>query len=173
MRKCIAFLLVLVMALSMSVTAFAESGDISIEAEDPVAFGKTTIKPHVYSSCSIYIPSTVEFSNVEPVYAWHISDGNLEAGYQIGIYICNLNEDGMIDLFHDYKEITTACQVYSEQQGIVLSSEFNTLAIFKDTDFSETGRKDFYYRLYTQGTRAGTYTGTIQYEIRIEPYSEG
>jgi len=175
MKKVISLVLAFVMAMAITTTVFAE-GDNTQEYH---MWGESTVTGRVYSSCVITIPETIDFGETSE-WSIGITQADIEAGYAVNIYIVNLNENGAITLEQDNGDFTADLYLGRNGQNTYVSNENNLLATFRDTDISAISRSTAPILccgrivtpslVGTQGVSAGTYTGVMQYEVRIEEY---
>ncbi len=171
MKKFISLCLVLVLACTMSVTAFAESYGTNNNTMPYYWYAETTLSGQIYSSCTVSIPETVYTGegysgNVE------ISNADIESGYEVVIRVTNLSETDTIILSNSNNDKTIGCSIKTFEK--TLTRQDNVLSKFNDKVLTSTDRTvgTEFQALITEhtGATAGTYTGTMQFEVMIEPY---
>lgn len=172
MRKIFTMLVAVVMALSICVlmampVSAAETYGYMGETEQ-YGSGQIEFTHHSYSTFQLEIPLYADTSMANYIYA---SNPNLEDGYQIEIYVTNLNEDGTISMMHSSGEVA-GMQLYNESDVLFLSYQNPLLATFAADDFDDTLTAESIF--WIQGgdaynMRAGDYTGTICYRIECNP----
>lgn len=166
MKKIITFVLCAILTVSLSTTAFA--ADMPFMGE-----GTSTLTYKSYSSCIVTIPETIQITGQSTEII--ISNPNIESGYCVNVYVTNLSDENGIILNHDvYGEATTICAMLtndSKNSAVDISNPL--LASIEGSDIVT----DILYGSFTVSAmgmdyRAGSYTGTMKYEFRIEPINE-
>lgn len=171
-KKFISLCLVLVLACTMSVTAFAESYSTNTNDIPYYCYGTTTVSGQIYSSCTITIPEIIYTGEgySETIY---ISNADIESGHEIVIRVTNLSDTDTITLSNANNDKTIGCSIKSDDK--ILTRQDNVLGRITDENVMGTNDKSDvvgFQALITEftGATAGTYTGTIQFEVMIEPY---
>lgn len=156
MKKIFALLLSCTLFLSLTTVAFAYDGNYT-------GCGETELTAYAYSTFNVTIPSTVDltYGGGQVI----VSNADLDTGYQIVITVTNLNANGGIDMTHKTKSgVTSECYLNN------VTTENPILAIIKDTDIQDgNGYSDFFGQM-ADGAAAGSYSGTMQYNIYCDPY---
>lgn len=163
MKKLIAIILVVTSLLSIcSINAFAANS----------GSGTSTISTRIYSSYTISIPATIEITEYSNSATVTIGDVNIEDGYEINVYISNLETLEMgegIKLTHTNGTSTIGCTFSSTENGELISSTNTPLVTFSTPEFETyTHSKNFYIHPETFG-KAGVYTGTMNYTFDCTP----
>lgn len=172
MKRFISLCLVLVLACTMSVTAFAESYGTNRNTEPFYWYAETTLSGQIYSSCTVTIPETV-YTGEGYWGGIEVSNADIESGYEVIIRVTNLSETDTIILSNANNDKTIGCTIKG-QNNTYLTRQNNIVARWNDEVFSggnssaETSFQAFITE-YESAT-AGTYTGTMQFEVMIEPY---
>ena len=173
-KKFISLCLVVVLACTMSVTAFAESYGTTNNTTPYYWYSESTLSGQIYSSCTISIPETV-YTGEHSTNEIAISNADIESGYEIVIRVTNLSETDTIILNNANTEKTIGCTIKGQNDDM-LTRQNNVLARITDVAFSGNGNTTnataSFKALITEhtGATAGTYTGTMQFEVMIEPY---
>ncbi len=156
MKKLLALLLSFTMMLATSTTAFAYDGNFT-------GYGEAELTAYAYSTFNVTIPSTVDltYGGGQVI----VSDADLDSGYQVVITVTNLNSNGRIDMTHKTKSgVTSECELVN------VTSENPILAVIKDTDINDGNGYANFSGHMIDGSAAGSYTGTMQYNIYCDPY---
>lgn len=172
MKKILCMLMCAALLFAMPMTAFAYTeyggGGSPFSAE-----GETQITAKVYSSCIVSIPATVEiydFSQPTPC-SIEINSANVGVGETVKVKIKNLNENNAIVLENNGHTLDV---FFTTADGTeVLQSSPYLARIY---EFNEYGSASTYFNMTvstpSEGTKAGNYEGTMQYEITINDYME-
>ncbi len=163
MKKLIAIIIAVTSLLSIcSVNTFATSS----------GSGSSTISTRIYSSYTISIPATIEVTEYFNSATVSIAEVNIEDGYEINVYISNLETLDMgegIKLTHTNGTNTIGCTFSSTENGAMISSSDMPLVTFSTPEFeTSTYSKNFYIYPETFG-KAGLYTGTMNYTFDCTP----
>lgn len=173
MKKFISLCLVLVLACSMSVTAFAESYGTNNNTMPYYWYAETTLSGQIYSSCTVSIPETV-YAGDGYTGTITVSNADIESGYEIVIRVTNLSDTDTITLSNANNDKTIGCSIKNTSTDTTLTRQNNVLARIDDNIMSTNNRSDLveFKALITEHTEAtaGTYIGTMQFEVMIEPY---
>ena len=173
MKRFLALALTAVLVLSMSTTAFAEGYNYTQgNTQEYYGSGETTVNAKIYSTCYVSIPETIDY--VEGV-SWDVTVSNMlvEEGYAIKVSVPNLSNDGSIVLTNPNSINTLNYTIEEKNTNRVLSTLDNLLCEVKYSDID--GSNPFvctfigHISTDTLGMKPGTYSGTMQYEVRIEP----
>jgi len=172
LKKFISLCLVLVLACSMSVTAFAESYGTNNNTMPYYWYAETTLSGQIYSSCTVSIPETV-YAGSGYTGNITISNADIENGYEVVIRVANLTETDTITLSNANNDKTIGCSIKTVEK--TLTRQDNVLGRMRDEIIMGTNNKSGsveFQALITEhtGATAGTYTGTMQFEVMIEPY---
>ena len=171
MKRFISLCLVLVLACTMSVTAFAESYGTTSNTEPYYWYAETTLSGQIYSSCTVSIPETV-YTGAGYSGSVEISNADIESGYEVVIRVTNLSETDTIILSNANNDKTIGCSIKTFEK--TLTRQDNVLSKFRDEVLTDTDRtvSAEFQALITEnvGAKAGTYNGTMQFEVMIEPY---
>lgn len=173
MKKFMSLCMVLIFSCIMSVTASAESYGTTHNINPYYWYATTTLSGQIYSSCTISIP---EIIYVGEGYTGDISvtNADIESGNEIVIRVTNLSENDTIKLTNSTTEKTIECSIKKGNKE-TLTKEDGILAKIPDTLFSGSDISSTTVSFqaiisdYT-GAKAGKYTGTMQFEVMIEPY---
>ena len=172
MKKFISLCLAAVLVCSMSITAFAESYGTTSNTIPYYWYSSATINGKIYSSCTVTIPETIEAG--EGYYgSVDISNADVESGYEIVISITNLSENNTILLNNESNCKTVGCSIYADGNRTSLTRDNNVMARFEDEVFDcNTEAHVSFQALITDsiGAKAGTYSGIIEFDVRIDPY---
>lgn len=156
MKKFLPILLCATLLLSSPTTAFAYDGNYT-------GYGEAELTAYAYSSFNVTIPSTVDltYGGGQVV----VTDADLDTGYQVVITVTNLNANGRIDMTHKTKSgVTSECILNN------VTADNPILAVIKDTDISDGyGCANFFGQM-ADGAAAGSYSGTMAYNIYCDPY---
>ena len=173
MKRFLALALTAVLVLSMSTTAFAEGYNYTQgNTQEYYGSGETTVNAKIYSTCYVSIPETIDY--VEGV-SWDVTVSNMlvEEGYAIKVSVPNLSNDGSIVLTNPNSINTLNYTIEEKNTNRVLSTLDNSLCEVKysDIDGSNPFVATFIGHMSSDiiEIKPGTYTGTMQYEVRIEP----
>ena len=173
MKRFLALALTAVLVLSMSTTAFAEGYNYTQgNTQEYYGSGETTVNAKIYSTCYVSIPETIDY--VEGV-SWDVTVSNMlvEEGYAIKVSVPNLSNDGSIVLTNPNSINTLNYTIEEKNTNRVLSTLDNLLCEVKysDIDGSNPFVATFIGHISSDiiEMKPGTYTGTMQYEVRIEP----
>lgn len=173
MKRFLALALTAVLVLSMSTTAFAEGYNYAQgNTQEYYGSGETTVNAKIYSTCYVSIPETIDY--VEGV-SWDVTVSNMlvEEGYAIKVSVPNLSNDGSIVLTNPNSINTLNYTIEEKNTNRVLSTLDNLLCEVKysDIDGSNPFVATFIGHISSDiiEIKPGTYTGTMQYEVRIEP----
>lgn len=173
MKRFLALALTAVLVLSMSTTAFAEGYNYTQgNTQEYYGSGETTVNAKIYSTCYVSIPETIDY--VEGV-SWDVTVSNMlvEEGYAIKVSVPNLSNDGSIVLTNPNSINTLNYTIEEKNTNRVLSTLDNLLCEVKysDIDGSNPFVATFIGHISSDiiEIKPGTYTGTMQYEVRIEP----
>lgn len=173
MKRFLALVLTAVLVLSMSTTAFAEGYNYTQgNTQEYYGSGETTVNAKIYSTCYVSIPETIDY--VEGV-SWDVTVSNMlvEEGYAIKVSVPNLSNDGSIVLTNPNSINTLNYTIEEKNTNRVLSTLDNLLCEVKysDIDGSNPFVATFIGHISSDiiEIKPGTYTGTMQYEVRIEP----
>lgn len=173
MKRFLALALTAVLVLSMSTTAFAEGYNYTQgNTQEYSGSGETTVNAKIYSTCYVSIPETIDY--VEGV-SWDVTVSNMlvEEGYAIKVSVPNLSNDGSIVLTNPNSINTLNYTIEEKNTNRVLSTLDNLLCEVKysDIDGSNPFVATFIGHIFSDiiEIKPGTYTGTMQYEVRIEP----
>jgi len=161
MKKFIAIMMCAVLMLSISTTAFA--------AESPFYSEVTaTLKYKSYSTCTVTIPETIEITG-QPTEIT-VTNSNVESGYCVNVYVTNLNERGCVELTHDVSgEATIEASFTNNSTNAVIDNNNPLLATIECSDnTTDVFIGNFTVSAMGSDYRAGSYTGTMQYDVRIE-----
>ena len=168
MKKVLCMLMCAALLLAMPMTAFAADTPYSGQ-------GTSTLTYKSYSTCTVSIPETIEVSSVATPIEILVTNPNIETGYCVNIYVTNLNEQDYIPLCHDEfgEMIAIECMFTNlQKQGTVCNDNPLLASIQGSSILSDVFYGEFAANIMSVDARAGSYTGTMQYEIRIEPISE-
>ena len=166
MKKVLCVLMCAVLLLAMPMTAFAADTPYSGQ-------GSSTITYKSYSTCTVSIPETIEITGAPTEIV--VTNPNIETGYCINVYVTNLNNENGIYLYHDEfgESITQTCVFTNNTIGGAVSQDNPLLATIEGSgDLADVLYGDFTASIMAIDAKAGSYTGTMQYEIKIEPISE-
>ena len=163
MKKILSIILAVASLLSIcTVNAFAASS----------GNGSSTISTRIYSSYTISIPANIEITETSNSATVTITDVNVEDGYEVNVYISNLEVMDMgagIKLTHTNGTSTIGCTFSSTENGAMISSSDMPLVTFSTPEFeTSTYSKNFYMYPETFG-KAGIYTGTMTYTFDCTP----
>lgn len=163
MKKIVAVILCAVMAVSLPITAFAVECPFNSE-------GTSTLKYKAYSSCTVTIPETIEIYNDEQSADIVVTNPNVEDGYVVNVYVKNLNSHNCVELTHDASGEAVAEVSFTNKSTNANIDSYNPLlaSIECSDNMSETFYASFGVSVVGSGYRAGNYTGTMQYDVRIE-----
>lgn len=179
MKKILSLLIALAIVLSIGVlnatpvSADAGNADYygSMDGSNEYGSGQIEVTHRAYSSFQLEIPLYADSMMPNTITAYY---PNLEDGYQIEIYVTNLNEDGTLNMTHSSGEVSTMV-LYNVNDCLHLSYQNPLLASFAMEDFNNTysASSEFYIQ---QGEnfnmKAGTHTGVICYRIECNPISQ-
>lgn len=143
MKKIIAFLLCMVIALSMSVTAFAETSNSW--------GGSSAVTYEIESSYSIYIPEEI---NLNTGYTFTAEMLNITDNLQVNVSATNLNPQGKLEVQNEKGE-TIALTLQNAING--------RIGKFTDSTTSDIT----FIASADEGGKAGKYTGTIEFVFDI------
>lgn len=165
MKKLIAIMVCIVFMLSISTTAFAADNPFYSE-------GSATLKYKSYSSCTVSIPETIEITGQSTEIT--VTNPNVESGYCVNVYVTNLNERGCVELTHDSPGVATIeASFYNDSKNAVVDNSNPLLATIECGDNPTDVFSGTFTVSATGGDyRAGTYMGTMNYNVRIEPIGE-
>ena len=174
MKKFISLCLVLVLACTMSVTAFAESYGTSRNTEPFYWYATTTLNGQIYSSCTVSIPETV-YTGEGYSGGVYVYNADIESGYEVVIRVTNLSETDTIILSNANNDKTIGCSIVALSRDTTLTRQDNVLGRVTDENVMGTTDRGLavgFQALITEHSEAtaGTYTGIMQFEIMIEPY---
>lgn len=149
MKKLIAILLCCALMLSMSITAFAE--DISGDHQS----GTSAITYHVDSSFIVNIPETID-ANTD--YTFTASEINVESDLAVNVYCTNLYNGGYI----------TMTNASGDSFNLTFSGmeAENRVAHFDNDNLQST--ITIIGQPIEGDVKAGDYTGTAEFEVRLE-----
>lgn len=174
MKKFLALALTAVLVLSMSTTAFAYDYSYTEgNKQDYYGYGETTINAKIYSTCYVSIPETIDYYSEEVSWDVTITDMAVEDGYAIRVSVFNMSTDGGITLTNPNSSRSLTYTIEERTTKRVLSSLDRLLCEVKYSDID--GSNPFvctfigHISTDTLGMKPGTYSGTMQYEVRIEP----
>lgn len=164
----IAVAIVLSMGLAMVVPASAAETYGYLGETEQYGSGQIEVTHHSYSTFQLDIPLYADSSMPNYITA---SYPNIEDGYQIEIYVTNLNEDGTIDMIHTSGEVSPMV-LYNESDILQLTYDNPLLATFSIEDFGGTDTATSIF--WIQGgdpfnMKAGNHTSTICYRIECNP----
>lgn len=168
MKKVLCMLMCAVLLLAMPFTAFAADTPYSGQ-------GTSTLTYKSYSTCTVSIPETIEVSSMEMPIEIIVSNPNIETGYCVNVYVTNLSEHGYIPLCHDEfgEMVAIECMFTNLQKQATVYNDNPLLASIQGSSIlSDVFYGEFAATVMSMDARAGSYTGTMQYEIKIEPISE-
>lgn len=179
MKKVISVLLALAVVLSagtlLAAPVSAAEGDAtyygSLDGSNEYGTGQIEVTHRAYSSFRLEIPLYADSVMTNTITAYY---PNLEDGYQIEIYVTNLNEDGTLNMTHSSGEVSTMV-LYNETDCLHLSYQNPLLASFTLEDFNNTNSasSNFYIQHGENfNMKAGTHTGVICYRIECNPISQ-
>lgn len=179
MKKILSVLIALAIVLSVGVliatpvSADAGNADYygSLDGSNEYGTGQIEVTHRAYSSFQLEIPLYADSVMTNTITAYY---PNLEEGYQIEIYVTNLNEDGTLNMTHSSGEVSTMV-LYNAKDGLHLSYQNPLLASFAIEDFNDTysASSDFYIQHGENfNMKAGTHTGVICYRIECNPISQ-
>lgn len=168
MKKVFSIVIALALILSMAIPALAAETYGYTGDTEQYGSGQIEVTHHSYSTFQLDIPLYADSSMPNYITA---SNPNIEDGYQIEIYVTNLNEDGTLNMTHTSGEVSTMV-LYNETDIINLSYANPLLASFAIDDFDDTMTATSIF--WIQGgdqysMKAGTHTGTICYRIECNP----
>lgn len=175
MKKIFATLVALAIVLSMGATmatpAFAADTYGYLDETEQYGSGQIEVTHHSYSTFQLDIPLYADSSMPNYITAYN---PNLEDGYQIEIYVTNLNDDGTIDMIHTSGAVSQMV-LYNESDGLQLTYNNPLLATFTIEDFDDTNTATSSF--WIQGgdpfnMKAGTHTSTICYRIECNPINQ-
>ncbi len=174
MKKFISLCLAVVLVCSISITAFAESYGTTNNTVPYYRYATTTVEGQVYSSCTVSIPETVyanEFSSGDIT----ITNADVESGHEIVISVINLSEDNTLILNNTNNDKTVGCTITIGEgvNSTNITRDENTIARIKDTQIPDDKTAYVGFKaLITDTSRAtaGIYSGTMEFEVRIDPY---
>lgn len=167
MKKIFAVLIALAIVFSMTVPAMAAESYGNM-GDGQYGSGQIEVTHHSYSTFQLEIPLYADSAMPNYIMA---SNPNLEDGYQIEIYVTNLNEDGTLNMTHTSGEISTMV-LYNESDVWQLTYDKPLLASLSIEDFD--GNYSATSIFWLQGgdpfnMKAGSHTGTICYRIECNP----
>lgn len=167
MKKIFAVLIALAIVFSMTVPAMAAES-YNNSGDGQYGSGQIEVTHHSYSTFQLEIPLYADSSMPNYITAYN---PNLEDGYQIEIYVTNLNEDGTLNMTHTSGEVSTMV-LYNESDILQLTYDNPLLASFTIDDFDDTNTATSIF--WIQGgdafsMKAGSHTGTICYRIECNP----
>ena len=167
MKKILCMLMCAALLLAVPMTAFAADTPYSGQ-------GTSTLTYKSYSSCTVSIPETIEVSSMETPVEIVVTNPNIETGYCVNIYVTNLSEHGYIPLCHDEfgEMVAIECMFTNLEKQSVVYSGTPLASIQGSSISSDVFYGQFAVSVMSMDARAGSYTGTMQYEIKIEPISE-
>lgn len=173
-KKFISLCLVLVLACTMSVTAFAESYGTNNNTMPYYWYAETTLSGQIYSSCTVSIPEMV-YTGEGYSGSVGISNADIESGYEVVIRVTNLSETDTITLSNANNDKTIGCSIKALSRDTTLTRQDNVLGRITDENVMGTNDRSWgvgFQALITEYAEAtaGTYTGTMQFEVMIEPY---
>lgn len=171
MKKIFSVLIALAIVFSMTVPAMAAESYGYMGDGEPYGSGQIEVTHHSYSTFQLDIPLYADSSMPNYITAYN---PNLEDGYQIEIYVTNLNEDGTIDMIHTSGAVSQMV-LYNESDGLQLTYNNPLLATFTIEDFDDTNTAVSSF--WIQGgdhfnMKAGTHTSTICYRIQCNPINQ-
>lgn len=165
MKKALSVLAAITVALSSSISAYAWNEN---EVEGYVGYGQSTINAHAYSSFDVEIPAVIDLSEMGGGEV-AISNADIDNGYQVEIYVTNLNENGKLNMNHTTKSGVTSELTLTGSEG-ELTADAPILARFKDTDL-ESGYANYMFSgEMVSGSKAGNYSGVMMYSIFCNRY---
>ncbi|MBR1863680.1 MAG: hypothetical protein IJ806_06310, partial [Ruminococcus sp.] len=94
---------------------------------------------------------------------------DLDSGYQIQVYVTNLNANGGLTLTHKTKSGVTADLTISGTEG-VLTADNPLLANFKDTEIDNGFASAYFSGEMESGVKSGGYSGTMTYSFFCNKY---
>lgn len=170
MKKIFAILIALMVVSAVATPAIA--AEFYGNAEDgQYGSGQIEVTHHSYSTFQLDIPLYADSSIANYITA---SNPNLEDGYQIEVYVTNLNEDGTIDMVHTSGDVSKMV-LYNESNIWQLTYDNPLLASFTIEDFNNTSSATSIFWLQggdPYSMKAGTYTGIICYRIQCNPINK-
>lgn len=179
MKRFLSVLIAIAIVLSIGtlvatpVSASVDNADYygSLDGNNEYGTGQIEVTHRAYSSFQLEIPLYADSMMPNIIYAYY---PNLEDGYQIEIYVTNLNEDGTLNMTHTSGEVSTM-KLYNVGDAHHLSYQDPLLASFAIEDFNNTNSA--YSEFYIQhgenfNMKAGMHTGTICYRIECNPISQ-
>ena len=167
MRKIIAFLLVAVLILALSVSAVSADGEEFVDTGHSTYTGETDIECHAYSTFMVTIPSTL-YEDMDGVI--RISSANIEDGYHVAVYLTNVDDVGQVTVTNASGD-TGKVNIYKNgalymQDGTGLFHEF----LSYDYDENRSAYCNISFSIVPGTcTKAGDYTGVICYRVDCIP----
>lgn len=157
MKRIISIILALLMVSAFTISAYAE--------DQSAGTGESTILAHVYSHYTISIPATINLNNGNTA-AVTATDVSLENGYEINVYVTNLNSNRGISLQNDNGN-TATCMLSNIEADTAVCDDDSPLVTFYNSDFVGVNTESsklfglsvdpYYY--------AGDYSGIMQYRF--------
>ena len=166
MRKIIAFLLVAMLVLTMSIAAVMADEEY-VDTGNTTYTGETNIECHAYSTYMITIPSTL-YADMDGEI--RISSANIEPGYHISVYLTNVDEVGYVTVTNASGD-TGKVSIYKNgalymQDGTGLFHEFRS----SDYDDNKSASCNISFNIVPGTcTKAGDYSGVICYRVECIP----
>ena len=165
MKKILTALLCATLTLSTVTTSFAfNEGEI----EGYNSAGQTEVTAYAYSTFNVSIPAKIDISNMGGAEI-AVTDADIDSGYQVQIFVTNLNENGNLNMTHKTKSGVTSELILNGTNG-TLTSDYPLLASFKDTDIYDGNASTYFSGQMMDGAKSGSYTGTMTYSVYCNKY---
>lgn len=153
MKKIIAFVLSVVMVMSMSVTAFAADLELSYDG----ATGQSTISYTEQSYYVVIIPEVIYLDNPYQFTAIHM---NIKDTEEVVIRFTNLDDNDMMTLTNADGE-TVSLAITG------LRDDYDTCAAFRDDELISSFSISAHTVSTTGDIDAGEYTGTAEFIVSL------
>lgn len=130
--------------------------------------GNTTVTYTQENSYTVSIPATTLSSTAQTSQTVSATSVDIAPGYCLQVTIQGI-EDGKVTLTRSDERATTTATVSTDADGLSIIDRDTVIAEFtgNSTAFANGTTGMLYFSAISSGTRAGTYTGTITYQLSV------